>query len=205
MRIIKTAVLALLMTLVLGASTFQSDGNETCAPAPCQVQVITPHPAWLQDGQWISYTDSGANAGMTTVPNGRVVSFFETLHLAGPVVSAFVKFAADDSASLYVNGSLLVPEAPAWHNHYSTCSDVKPTCWKWTEVDLGPWLIVGTNVIQFDVAQRAGWGFGLSFLGGVVTDDQADAPEPNGFALISIGCFMLIVAYAIANSRRPRI
>lgn len=72
--------LILLCACLLPAAPILSDGNETCAPAPCTVQVIAPHPSWLE-AQWISHVDSGANSSMLTVPNGTVVSFFERFQI----------------------------------------------------------------------------------------------------------------------------
>lgn len=175
LRRIASILPLLLFAAILPAAPILSDGNETCLPAPCTVQVITPHSSWLE-ASWISHTDSGANATILTVANGTIVSFFERLTIATVPTSASIRFAADDSASLFVNGLLVIPAAPADGNGYSVCSDAGPTCWQWTEVNIAPWLAVGENELRFDVEQRGRYGFGLAFTGAIV--DIGDPPEP---------------------------
>lgn len=207
---IETRLLPLLLcACLLPAAPILSDGNETCKLAPaqtslqynnlgyesgCKVQLLAPHHSWLE-AQWISHVDSGANASMLTVPNGAVVSFFERFQIPTAPTSASIKFAADDSAALYVNGSLIVPAAPVDGNGYSLCSDIAPTCWQWTTVDIAPWLTVGTNELRFDVEQRGRYGFGLAFEGDVHAD-AVETPEPGTGGLAAIGITAVIFSGA---------
>lgn len=202
-------LLLLLFAAILPAAPILSDGNETCLPAPCAVQVITPHPSWLSEASWISHVDSGANATMLTVANGTIVSFFERLTIATVPTSASIRFAADDSAALFVNGSLVTPAAASAGNGYSVCSDFAPTCWQWTEVNVAPWLIAGENELRFDVEQRGRYGFGLAFTGSIVDigdPPQLETPEPGTLWMLvifvlGIAC-VLILRHIVMDSIR---
>lgn len=186
-------LLLISMIAILPAAPILSDGNETCLPAPCTVQVITPHPSWIQEVPWISNADSGANVSMLTVGNGIVVSFFERFTIAG-ATSAPLRFAADDSASLWVNNMLVVPAAPMVGNGYSVCSDFGPTCWAWTEINIAPWLVAGENVLRFDVEQRGRYGFGLAFSGSITDIGEPPLPTPEPGTAEIVALALLFVA-----------
>jgi len=183
----------LLCALILPAAPILSDGNEICTPAPCTVQTIIPHPAWI-NSTWISYTDSGAHATLLAVPNNTIVSFYETIITTQPVLSAPLQFAADDSAALYVNNSLVIPAAPILGNAYTTCSDTAPTCWAWTYIDIAPWLTTGTNILRFDVEQRGRYAFGLTFSGSL-----QEVPEPTTWPLVTGGLILFFGIFYILD------
>lgn len=157
----------LLLATQLAAATLTSTPATTCHinGAPCATVAITPHPSWaqpLEGSQWISIAQTGWPLA-TWLPNGTVVSFSEAFSLASMPSSATVTFAADDSASLWLNGALVLAEASMVGNGYTVCSDAAPTCTGHTSVDVLPWLAVGENVLRFDVAQRGGWSYGLNY------------------------------------------
>jgi hypothetical protein len=109
-----------------------------------------------------------------------------------------VSFAADDSASLWLNGNIVLAEAQIAGNTYSTCSDFAPTCVGHATVDVLPWLLVGSNEIRFDVAQRGGYSFGLNYAVGLTWLDEPPlpTPEPNyAVGLLAIG----LAAFAMFN------
>lgn len=188
-----SAVLFIAATLT--ALPFHSDPTDTCAPAPCAVQSITPHPSWTGK-PWISHVDSGANATMLTVPNGTVISFFEHFTIGHVFTAAPIRFAADDSASLWVNGSPVQPEAPMDGNAYTLCSDFGVTCTSYTEIDIAPWLSIGENELRFDVAQRGRYGFGVAWMGEVALTDIGDppvaTPEPGTASLLLMAAALFI-------------
>lgn len=175
--------LLLLITTQLAAVTLTSTPATTCYVngAPCSTVAISPHPSWaapIGGSQWISIAQTGWPLS-TWLPNGTVVSFYEIFNLDSMPSSAMVTFAADDSASLYVNGDMVVPEAPTAGNAYTVCSDVAPTCTAHTTVDVLPWLIGGKNKLRFDVAQRGGWSFGLNYSVALQWLDEPPLPTPE--------------------------
>ena len=179
----------LLLATQLAAATLTSTPATTCHinGAPCATVAITPHPSWaqpLEGSQWISIAQTGWPLA-TWLPNGTVVSFSEAFSLASMPSSATVTFAADDSASLWLNGALVLAEASMVGNGYTVCSDAAPTCTGHTTVDVLPWLLIGSNVLRFDVAQRGGWSFGLNYAASLTwLDEPLATPEPGTLALV---------------------
>ena len=177
--VIYISVFVLMLAIAAKASPLLSDGDETASIGT--VRTITPHPSWaqpLEGTSWISIAQTGWPL-LTWLTNGTVVSFSEMLPLASMPSSATVTYAADDSASLYVNGAPVVAEASTAGNAYIVCSDTAPTCTGHTVADILPWLIVGDNEIRFDVAQRGGWSFGLNYAVGLAWLDEPPLPTPE--------------------------
>lgn len=109
-------------------------------------------------------------------------------------------FAADDSASLWVNGDLVVAEADQAGNGYTVCSDVAPTCTSHTSIDVTQWLVSGKNELRFDVAQRGGWSYGLNYAVAIqwLSEPPLPTPEPStnllvGFVLGFVGAILWAV------------
>ncbi|TXH41271.1 MAG: hypothetical protein E6Q97_37880 [Desulfurellales bacterium] len=183
----------LLCALALPAAPLLSDGDETTSVGT--VQTITPHPSWaapIGGSSWISIAQTGWPL-LTWLPSGTVVSFSEVFTLASMPSSATVSWAADDSASLWLNGSLVVAEAPMVGNGYSTCSDFAPTCRQHTSVDVLPWLLAGDNVIRFDVAQRGGWSFGLNYAVELTWLDDPPLPTPEPGTGLVVGVLVMVI------------
>lgn len=176
-------MLLLLLATQLAAATLTSTPATTCHVngAPCSTVAITPHPSWapaIGGTEWISIAQTGWPLS-TWLPNGTVVSFYEVFSLDSMPSSAMVTFAADDSASLWLNGALVLAEAPPAGNAYTVCSDTGPTCTAHTSVDVLPWLVAGENVIRFDVAQRGGWSYGLNYAVALQWLDEPPLPTPE--------------------------
>jgi hypothetical protein len=187
-----------------GTITFSSNGT---AADPFEYQTygatlaIAQHPIWaapLAGSSWVSYGITGdQDAPYYFMPsNGTVVSFFQLFSLPMMADVATVTFRADDSAALYVNGRLVVPEAPSAGNQYSVCSDLAVGCLLRTEVtaNIAPYLVAGSNVLRFDVAQRNDYSFGLNYAGSaswVDTHQSVESPEPDTFAMLGLAFIAL--------------
>jgi hypothetical protein len=95
-----------------------------------------------------------------------------------------------NSTAVYLNGNLLLAEAPIGNNTYATCSDFATGCLESTmsSVNLMPYAVNGWNLLQFDVAQRAGSSFGLNYSGVIVDPtDTLPVPEPSSLILLGPG------------------
>lgn len=200
------SLLAVLLSTQLAAAPLLSDGDETTSVGTAR--TITPHPSWaqpLEGTQWISIAQTGWPLA-TWLPNGTVVSFSEAFSLASMPSSATVTYAADDSASLYVNGVLVLAEASTAGNGYTVCSDVAPTCTSHTQVNILPWLHLDSNEIRFDVAQRGGWSYGLNYAVGLAWMDEppvVPTPEPGTWVVVIV--FALMAVLGILDSRAERL
>jgi PEP-CTERM motif-containing protein len=177
-----TVTLASLGTAADAGQT-NSSGNPTIA--------IDPNAAWssaLGTSSWVSFTTSGntSASNYAQVANGTVTSFFDTFSLSGTPTSGSIEVMADDSTSVWLNGNLLVAEASTTNNTYSTCSDFAISCTGAYVINLPTdYLVTGNNVLQFDVAQRAGVSYGLDYYGTINT--TAAVPEPSSIMLLGSG------------------
>lgn len=161
--------------------------------------VINQHPGWapaVAGSEWVSYGSTGDyNAPDYFMPaNGTVVSFFDSFFLAGSPLSGSVTIRADDSTSMWLNGTKLLNEAIMTGNTYTRCSDFPVGCLESTTVtvDLSPYLVQGNNQLRFDVAQRNSYSFGLSYAGTAQSEiPNGDVPEPATFALIGAALIAL--------------
>lgn len=196
--------MALAMCSVLPSATLTSTTATTCHinGAPCTTVAITPHPSWaapLEGTSWISIAQTGWPLH-TFIGNGTIVSFSEVFSLASIPSAAMVTFAADDSAALWLNGALVVPEAATAGNAYTVCSDLAPTCTVHTSVDVLPWLVAGENVLRFDVAQRGGWSYGLNYAVALTWLDDpplSSVPEPGTWVMLVVGLSVIYIGYRI--------
>jgi hypothetical protein len=151
--------------------------------------LVDPDPAWasaIPGSNWISFVNTtNPNApNYFQVPDGTVWAFYQdfTLTAADTTANGSLSFLADDSASVLLNGHVLVSEASSAGNTYAHCSDVVPNC---TAVDTivlpASDFVTGVNVLEFDVAQRAGTSFGVDYSG------TAGVPEPATMGMMGLG------------------
>lgn len=157
--------------------------------------------AWaaaLPGSVWVSFAQTGdwISPGYQSPANGTVVSFFQTLTLPWVPTIAEITYRADDAVAFYINGVLVLAEAPQLDNTYNRCSDVPVGCLDTTDITLNiaSYLVAGVNTFRFDVAQRGGYSFGLNYAGFAegttrVPDPDPDptpTPEPITFALVGV-------------------
>jgi len=153
--------------------------------------AIDAHPAWaapLGTSSWVSFTTSGnpSDSNYVQVANGTVTSFFDNFTLTGTPSSGYIEVMADDSTSVWLNGNLLIAEASTTNNTYSTCSDFDIGCRGAYVINLPTdYLVTGNNVLQFDVAQRAGSSYGLDYYGQI--NETTAVPEPASMFLLGTG------------------
>jgi hypothetical protein len=166
---------------------------------------ISQNSAWsnpLAGSSWISYASTGDTSapGYIQVTNGTVVNFFDTFNLAGTATSGTLAVMADDSASVLLNGVVLVAETTL-NNTYAVCSDFGVGCLQPTILDLPVSLLhSGANTLEFEVAQHNGSSFGLDYLGSIV--DPVSTPEPSSAASLGLGLALLAMCGLFRKSSR---
>ena len=173
------------------ATTTNNSGNATVD--------ITKNPAWaspLAGSSWVSTASTGnpSAPGYVVFPNGTNILFAQSFFLDGLVDSASLSVLADDTASVFVNGTQIFAASTGPSN--ISCAGTAIGCLVSTtktfgKADLTPYLNIGAaNTIQFRVFQIAGSSFGLDYAGQITTlsgSDQITAtPEPGTLALLGI-------------------
>ncbi len=171
----------------LGTAADAGQTNSSGSPT----LAIDPNAAWshaLGTSSWVSFTTSGntSASNYAQVANGTVTSFFDTFSLSGMPTSGSIEVMADDSTSVLLNGHLLIAEATTTNNTYNTCSDFAISCKGAYVINLPTdYLLTGDNILEFDVAQRAGSSYGLDYYG--VINQTAAVPEPSSMLLLGSG------------------
>jgi len=167
-----------------------SSATETANNSGFPTMNIPKNPAWagpLPGSSWVSFVQSGdPNAADFVSPaDGTVVAFTDTFTINGIPLDGILNVLADDSTSVILNGTLLIPEANQSGNTYAACSDTAIGCLAITEgnVNLSGTLLAGVNTLEFDVAQRNGGSYGLDYAG---TINYTATPEPATFALLGL-------------------
>jgi hypothetical protein len=176
------AVSACADTVFINSSAAETTNNSGFATVN-----ISQNPAWygpLSESSWVSYEQSGNpnSHGFVSPPNGTVVTFTDNFFIAGTPTNGLVNVFADDTASVWLNGTLL----KAWGTQTgSNCSSNGIGCLSTTEGDvtLTGALVSGANVITFEVKQLAGSSFGLDYSGAI---NYTATPEPGTAALLGL-------------------
>jgi hypothetical protein len=177
--------------------TVASSAGETMNSSGMPTLAVNPvDPLWapaLAGSSWVSYVNSGnpAMPNFVSPPNGTSVIFTDTFDINGTPSSGTLNVFADDSASVTLNGILLMPLASASGNTYKVCSDSPIGCLSNTGaiVNLTSALLPGINTLSFDVVQEAGVAYGLDYAGTINYSMPAvitATPEPATFALLGL-------------------
>jgi hypothetical protein len=181
----------------LGTSADSGESNSMGATI-----AISPNTSWataLTGSSWVSFADTGNTSapGFVTVANGTVVSFFDTFNIAGTPTGGTLTVMADDSATVLLNGVNLMSEASSTGNTYATCSNFGIGCVSPTTITLpASVLLSGSNTLEFEVAQRAGYSFGLDYIASIT--DPSSVFEPASGLLVALG----LVALSVVGLRR---
>ena len=176
---------------IFGSAGTATNSNQSNSTGGATVEIAR-NTAWapaLNGSSWVSFglTGDTSNPGFFVVPNGTQVSFFDIFNVSGTPPGGSLSVMADDSASVFLNGTLLHGEASGKGNKYVTCSDFGIGCVRPTTFDISASdLLSGSNTLQFDVAQRAGSSYGLDYAGEVTA-----TPEPSTVSLFGLGLLML--------------
>jgi len=202
-KILRLVVLLLAVSAYLSAAsadTMQiSSSTATTNNSGSATQAISSNPAWaapLPGSSWISYANTGnpSTPGFIVVPNGTDVTFTQIFYLTGNITGASLDVMADDTASVWLNGTELA--SANFAGPYPTCSSLPIGCLTgtmgiFTFADLQPYLVDGKNTLSFDVYQEAGSSYGLDYAGTITT------PEPATLMMLVLGLFGIAL-----NARR---
>jgi hypothetical protein len=161
-------------TIMLASVGTPTDPGQTNANG--NTIALNPDPVWaaaLPGSSWVSYTDKADQRNGSSyfeVPNGTNVAFYDTFNVAGTVTGGSLTVMAEDTASVYENGTLLVSDATSTGNGYAACSDFAIGCLSGTALTInlpGNLFVTGQDTLQFDVKQVAGSSYSLDYSGSI--------------------------------------
>jgi hypothetical protein len=145
--------------------------------------------AWsnLTGADWISVANTGnpSSFGFVTEPNGFNATFTDTFTVPAGVTTATLYVLADDTTSVYLNGTLVAAAAGAAGEPYTTCSKVPIGCLTSTEGVFDLTGLTASDTLEFDPTQMNGSSYGLDFV--VVA-----TPEPGTLALLASGLLAMV-------------
>ena len=155
--------------------------------------AVAPNSEWaaaLPGSSWVSFASTGSTSapGFIVVPNGTSVTFSDVFNVSGTPTGGSISLMADDSAAVYLNGTLLMPAASTTGNTYTICSNFGIGCLAATTINLpAADLNAGSNTLSFVVTQENGSSFGLDYSGTVTDPSTTSVPEPGIAVLMMIG------------------
>ena len=146
------------------------------------------------NSSWISFNPNTQPFGSVIAPNA-VSTYTTTFFDATPGTSTgSITVMADDTASVYLNGTLVA--AAAANSPAGNCTIGGPNCRVPSTFTLTG-FVAGLNTLTFDVSQLYGVAEGLDFVGTVNT---SAVPEPSSLLLMGSG----LLAGAGVSMRRFR-
>jgi hypothetical protein len=192
-------------------ATYYEPGSSTINNGSTDTYDISSGIVWhsaLGSSSYVSF-DAGTGANLTYVaPNGDYVytTTFTTPTKTTDSYIGSLTVLADDTLSVYLNGTLILASAGARGpgNNYGHCSDVGPGCL--TPVTFSfDGILDGSNLLTFDVKQVAGANTGLDYEGTIVgTTRTAVDPTPEPSSLILLGTGMAGFAMLIRSRSQSK-
>ncbi len=180
-----------------GANVTLNPVHSGWSPAPGGSEWIS----WIND---FSPTPNGQNTceigstptlnGTAKICNGQYVTFYHEFSLSGSsFAGSKLEVLADDTAGVWLNGASLFTAAPPFPTDpYTTCAGQPIGCIAPQNLGVSTnvfsnALQAGNNVLVFQVWQRNGTGFGLSYSASIV-------PEPGFYGALALGLSGLYLA-----------
>lgn len=135
----------------------------------------------LGSSSWVSYDPNTSPGGSVVAPGGTYLYYTAFTDNSAATSTGTVTVMADDTTSIYLNGTLIAPAAQA--TPATNCTQGQPNCKVPVTYNLSG-FVNGTNILLFGVDQDFGSATGLDFIGSVNT---AATPEPSSLMLLGTG------------------
>ena len=135
----------------------------------------------LGSSSWVSYNPNTYPGGSVVAANGAYYYYTTFTDNSASTSTGTVTVMADDTTSVYLNGTLITAAASA--TPATNCTQGQPNCKVPVTYTLSG-FVNGTNVLYFGVDQDFGSATGLDFVGTVNT---AATPEPSSLMLLGTG------------------
>ena len=135
----------------------------------------------LGSSSWVSYNPNTSPGGSVVAPSGTYYYYTTFTDTTAATSTGTITVMADDTSSVYLNGTLIAAAASA--TPATNCTQGQPNCKVPVTYTLSG-FVNGTNVLYFGVDQDFGSATGLDFIGTVNT---AATPEPSSLLLLGTG------------------
>jgi len=174
------------------SSTTYDPLNSTVNSGSTSTFDISPGTVWhpaIGNSSWVSFNAATGPTSSLVVPNGDYI-YHTTFNLTAADVNdiGMLSVLADDTLSIFLNGSLILQSAGPMgpNNSYVKCSDVAPNCTTPLTFNFTGFT-AGLNTLTFDVKQVNLANEGLDFSGAV-----SSVPEPLPLTLFGTGLVVLV-------------